>query len=69
MEIPASLYWPTVSGRYLNPKIDSIFKDEKVIVIQHGINQSGRADWNREHDEKVSNNLNIESFEIRWIKE
>lgn len=53
---------------YLNPEIDSIFKNEEVLVIQQGINQSGRADWNKEHDEKVENNLNIEYFEIRRFK-
>lgn len=53
---------------YLNPEFDSIFKDEEVIVIQQGINQSGRTAWNKEHDEKVSNHLNIEYFEVRWIK-
>ncbi len=53
---------------YLNTKIDSLFKDEEVIVIQQGFNQSGRTDWNKEHSVKVKYNLNIEYFEVRWIK-
>lgn len=53
---------------YLSSEIDSIFKSEKVIVIQQGFNQSGRTDWNKEHAEKVKDNLNIEYFEVRWMK-
>ncbi len=53
---------------YFDPPSDSIYKDEKVIVIQQGINQTGRADWNKEYGEKVENKLNIEYFEIRRMK-
>jgi len=51
----------------INPKLDSNFKDEEVIVIQKGINQSGRTEWNEEHGEEVRENLNIEHFEVRWM--
>lgn len=54
---------------YLNTEIDSLFKNEEVIVIQQGFNQSGRTAWNKEHAGKVKNSLNIEYFEVRWMKD
>jgi hypothetical protein len=49
----------------LNLNID--FNESDVIVIQKGFNQSGRNKWNKEFDEEVKDNLNIEHFEIRRI--
>jgi hypothetical protein len=53
---------------YSDKKIDSIYKDEEFIVIQKGINQSGRKDWNRENNENIPNNLNVEYFELKRNK-
>ncbi len=47
---------------------DNSFKGEEVIVVQKGFNQSGRSSWNRENNENVPNNLNIEYFEVQRMK-
>jgi len=60
---------PNGYHNYLNTEIDSLLKDEEVIVIQQGFNQSGRADWNKVHGEKVKDNMNIEYFEVRRIRD
>lgn len=59
---------PNGYHNYLSTEIDSLFKDEDVIVIQQGFNQSGRTDWNKVYGEKVKDNLNIEYFEVRRMR-
>lgn len=51
-----------------NPDIDSLFRDEEVIVVQKGYNQSARNQWNEAHTQNAGNTLNIEYFEMRWLK-
>ncbi|MFB6342882.1 hypothetical protein ACE1ET_14235 [Saccharicrinis sp. FJH62] len=59
---------PNDYGNFLNSNIDSLFKDEDILIIQKGFNQSGRAEWNKEHEEEVKNASNIEYFEVKRIK-
>ena len=49
-------------------RFDNLFNDGDVIIIQKGFNQSGRNDWNKEHNQSIKDNLNIEYFTIRRIK-
>jgi len=48
-------------------ELDIDFNESEVVIIQKGFNQSGRNKWNKEFDEDVNKNMNIEYFEIRRI--
>ena len=45
------------------------YKDRDIVIIQHGINQSGRKHWNEQNNYLVNNNINIEYFECITIDE
>jgi hypothetical protein len=54
--------------KHSNGVLDSIRNDTELVIIQKGFNQSGRNAWNKEYDENIKDNFNIEYFEIRLMK-
>lgn len=40
------------------------FKDQGVVIVQKGFNQTPREEWNKIYGQNVANDLNVEYFEV-----
>lgn len=65
---PLPIINPTDYTQRSNTKLESLLKTGESYIIQEGFNQSGRDYWNKEQNQNIKDNLNIEYFTIRRIK-